>query len=164
MSIVILEPKKAHLLVPHYFPEFAQVHVHWIGDAIQQSHPLPPSSPPALSLSQHQGLFQQVSFLHQVTKVLEPLLQLHFLPLEWYHLHIWDYWYFSQQSWFQLVLHPAQHFAGCTLHIWVHMHIWVWASSRSWWWTGKPGVLQSMGLQRVGHNWVTELNWTLHIS
>ena len=37
---------------------------------------------------------------------------------------------------------------------------WVWVSSRSWWWTGKPGVLQSMGLQRVGHDWVTELNWT----
>ena len=36
---------------------------------------------------------------------------------------------------------------------------WVWASSRSWWWTGRPGVLQFMGLQRVGHNWVTELNW-----
>ena len=38
--------------------------------------------------------------------------------------------------------------------------IWVWASSRNWWWTGKPGVLQSMGSQRVGHNWVTEVNWT----
>ena len=36
---------------------------------------------------------------------------------------------------------------------------WVWASSGSWWWTGKPGVLQSMGLQRSGHDWVTELNW-----
>ena len=36
---------------------------------------------------------------------------------------------------------------------------WVWASSRSWWWTGKPGMVQSMGLQRVGHNWATELNW-----
>ena len=34
---------------------------------------------------------------------------------------------------------------------------WVWASSRSWWWTGKPGVLQSMGSQRVGHDWATEL-------
>ena len=33
------------------------------------------------------------------------------------------------------------------------------ASSRSWWWTGKPGVLQSMRLQRVGHDWVTELNF-----
>ena len=35
---------------------------------------------------------------------------------------------------------------------------WVWASSRSWWWTGKPGVLQSMGLQRAGHDLVTALN------
>ena len=36
----------------------------------------------------------------------------------------------------------------------------VWVSSGSWWWTGKPGMLQSMGLQRVGHYWATELNWT----
>ena len=36
---------------------------------------------------------------------------------------------------------------------------WVWANSRRWWRTGKPGVLQSTGSQRVGHNWVTELNW-----
>ena len=34
---------------------------------------------------------------------------------------------------------------------------WVWVGSRSWWWTGKPGMLQSMGSQRVGHDWVTEL-------
>ena len=37
---------------------------------------------------------------------------------------------------------------------------WVWANSGSWWWTEKPGLLQSMGSQRVGYNWVTELNWT----
>ena len=49
----------------------------------------------------------------------------------------WDYWMAS----------PTQ-------------RTWVWASSGSWWWTGKPGVLQSMGSQRVEHNWVTELNWT----
>ena len=36
---------------------------------------------------------------------------------------------------------------------------WIWTSSGSWWWTGKPGVLQSMGSQRVRHDWVTELNW-----
>ena len=36
---------------------------------------------------------------------------------------------------------------------------WVWVSSESWWWTGRPGVLQSMGLQSVGLDWVTELNW-----
>ena len=36
----------------------------------------------------------------------------------------------------------------------------IWVNSGSWWWTGRPGVLQFMGLQRVGHDWVTELNWT----
>ena len=38
---------------------------------------------------------------------------------------------------------------------------WVWVNSGSWWWTGKPGMLQSMGLQRVGHDWATELNGTV---
>ena len=37
---------------------------------------------------------------------------------------------------------------------------WVWVSSGSWWWTGKPGVLQFMRTQRVGHDWASELNWT----
>ena len=36
---------------------------------------------------------------------------------------------------------------------------WIWSSSGGWWWTGKPGVLRSMGSQRVRHDWVTELNW-----
>ena len=38
---------------------------------------------------------------------------------------------------------------------------WVWVNSGSWWWTGRPGVLRSMGSQRVGHDWATELNWNL---
>ena len=37
---------------------------------------------------------------------------------------------------------------------------WVWVDSRSWWWTGRPGVLRFMGSQRVGHDWATEMNWT----
>ena len=37
---------------------------------------------------------------------------------------------------------------------------WVWVNSGRWWWTGRPGVLRFMGLERVGHDWVTELNWT----
>ena len=41
---------------------------------------------------------------------------------------------------------------------------WVWASSGSWRWTGKPGVLQSMGSQRVRHDWATELNWMIRIT
>ena len=37
---------------------------------------------------------------------------------------------------------------------------WVWVNFRRWWWTGRPGVLRFMGLQKVGHDWATELNWT----
>ena len=51
------------------------------------------------------------------TGVVSGIVLPHFLSLVWCHLHIWGYWYFSQQSWFQLVLHPAQHFSWCTLHI-----------------------------------------------
>ena len=52
--------------VLHYLLEFAQIHVHWVGDAIQPSHPLSSPYPPALNLSQHLGLFQWVSSSHQV--------------------------------------------------------------------------------------------------
>ena len=59
------------LPVPHQLPEPTEIHVHWVGDAIQPSHPLSSPSPPACNLSQHQGLFKWVSSLHQVAKVLE---------------------------------------------------------------------------------------------
>ena len=63
------------LPVHHQLPEFAQTHVHRVSDALQPSHPLSSPSPPAFNLSQHQGLFQWVSSLHQVAKVLEFQLQ-----------------------------------------------------------------------------------------
>ena len=63
------------LPVHHQLPEFIQTHVHWVGDAIQLSHHLSSPSPPALNLSQHQGLFQWVSSSHEVAKVLEFELQ-----------------------------------------------------------------------------------------
>ena len=63
------------LLVHHQLLEFTQTHVHWVGDAIQPSHPLSSPSPPALNLSQHQGLFKWVSSSHQVAEVLEFQLQ-----------------------------------------------------------------------------------------
>ena len=59
------------LPVHHQHPESIQTHVHRVSDAIQPSHPLSSPSPPALNPSQHQGLFQWVSSLHQVTKVFE---------------------------------------------------------------------------------------------
>ena len=59
----------------HHLPEFDQTHVHYIGDAIQSSHPLSPSSPVALNLSQYQGLSQLACSLHQLVKLLELQLQ-----------------------------------------------------------------------------------------
>ena len=66
--------------VHHQLPESTQTHVHQVDDAIQPSHPLSSLTPPALNLSQHQGLFQWVRSSHQVAKVLE--LQL--ISLKWW--------------------------------------------------------------------------------
>ena len=78
------------LPVHHQHPESTQTRAHWVSDAIQPSHSLLPPSPPALNLSQHQGLFKWVSSSHQVAKVLEFQLQHQssvntqdWSPLEW---------------------------------------------------------------------------------
>ena len=69
------------LPVHHPLPESTQTHVHWVSDVIQPSHPLSSPSLPAFNLSQHQGLFQWVTFSHQVAKVLE--LQLQHQSFQW---------------------------------------------------------------------------------
>ena len=69
------------LPVHHQLTEFTQTHVHWVGDAIQPSHPLSSPSPPAFNLSQHQGLFKWVNSLHQVAKILA--FQLQHQSLQW---------------------------------------------------------------------------------
>ena len=61
--------------VLHYLPEFAQINVHWVSDAIQLSYARSPRSSPAFHLSQYQGLFQWVSSSHEVAEVLELPLQ-----------------------------------------------------------------------------------------
>ena len=68
-------------LVHQQLSELIQTHVHWVGDAIQPSHSLSSPSPPTFNLSQHQGVFQWVSSLHQVAKVLE--LQLQHQSFQW---------------------------------------------------------------------------------
>ena len=79
----------------NYLLEFAQTHVHWVDNAIQPSHPLSPTSPPALNLSQDQGLFQCIGSSHQVAKILEFQLQhqsfhwlfrVDFLWIDWFDL------------------------------------------------------------------------------
>ena len=66
-----MEYSKPGFPILHRLLEFAQVHVHWVDDALWPSHPLPPSSPFAFNLSKHQGLLQWVSSFHQGAKVLE---------------------------------------------------------------------------------------------
>ena len=66
---------------PSPTPTVTHTHVHWVGDAIQPSHPLLSPSPPTFNLSQHQGLFKWVSSLHQVAKGLE--FQLQHQPFKW---------------------------------------------------------------------------------
>ena len=75
--------------VLHYLSEFSQAHVHWVGDGIQPSHPLWPSS--ALNLSQHQGLFQWVSSSHQVGQIIGASASASVLPM-------------NAQGWFPLGL------------------------------------------------------------
>ena len=73
LSLTLCDPMDCSisgLHVHHQLPEFTQTHVHWVGDAIEPSHPLSSPSPPALNLSQHQGLFKWVSSSHQMAKIL----------------------------------------------------------------------------------------------
>ena len=65
------------LPVHHQLLDITQTHVHWVGDAIQPSHPLSSPSPPAPNPSQHQGLFQWVTSSYEVAKILEFQLQHH---------------------------------------------------------------------------------------
>ena len=76
------------LPVHHQTLEFTQTHARRVGDAIQPSHPLSSPSPPALNLSQHQGIFQGVSSSHQVAKVLEFILLSWYLFQAFYHILI----------------------------------------------------------------------------
>ena len=72
LSPILCDPMDCSMLglpVHHQLPEFTQIHVHWVGDAIQPSHPLSSPSSPAFHLSQYQGLFQWVSSSYQVAKV-----------------------------------------------------------------------------------------------
>ena len=86
-----------HFPVLHYLLEFLQAHVHWVNDDTQPSHPLSPPSPPALNLSQHQGLFQWVG-QNIGTSVFLPhsivlLLVDGFFPFLWERKVLWlQYW------------------------------------------------------------------------
>ena len=159
------------LPVPHYLLEFAQVHVHWISDALQPSHPCLPLLLP--SVSQHKGLFQWVGCLHLVAKVLE--FQLQHQSFQW-----------ILKSWYPLgftgLIRPIRFLASLVAQTVKSLPaMWeTWVQSLGWedplekkmaipsgilefssilaWRipsTEEPGGVQSMGLQRVRHDWVT---------
>ena len=104
-------------------------------------------SPPAFNLSQHQSLFQTVGSSPRYLNTMksETVFYTVFIVFTTVKGKLraggddrgWDGWMAS----------PTQ-------------RTWVWVNSGSWWWTGRPGVLQFMGSQRVGHDWATELDWT----
>ena len=94
-----MDCSRSGLPVLHYLLEFVQTYVHWVSDAIQPSHCLPPPSPLSLNLSQHQSLFQfKVSSLHQVAKILEPWFQ--HQSFKWVSN---EGWFFFRFYWFDLL-------------------------------------------------------------
>ena len=134
--------------------DLAQTHIHWVSDAIQPSHPLKSPSPPAFNFSQHQGLFQ-VSALH----------------IRWP-----KYWSFSFN------MSPSKGFpgssdskvSGCnsgdlgSIAGWenpLEKEMATHSSTLAWKipWIEEPGRLQSMGSQRVGHDWAPSLSMNIHI-
>ena len=84
------------LPIHHQLLESTQTHVHWVNDAIQQPYPLSSPSPPALNLSQHQGLFKWISSLYQVAKVLEFQASASVLPMNTQD------WSLGQTGWISL--------------------------------------------------------------
>ena len=118
--------------VLHHLPELVQAHFHWAGDAIQPSHPLSPSSPPAFNLSQHQGLFKWVSSLQQVAKVLVSV-STSVLPMNiqnWFPLR-WTDWISLQSKGLSRVFSNTtvqkHQFSGSHLSLLSnsHLHIWL---------------------------------------
>ena len=81
----------------HNVLEFVQIHIHWVSDANEPSHPLSPSSPAAFNLSQHQDLFQWVGSSNQVAKVLE--LQIQHQPIQWIFSFISNLFFHSGSYW-----------------------------------------------------------------
>ena len=102
LSTVIWEPKKTESVTVSTFPPF---YLSWSNE--NGCHDLS-----FFNVAFQASLFTFLFHLHQ--KVFSSSF---LLPLGWYYLHMWVCWYFSQQSWFQLMNQPAQHFTWCTLQL-----------------------------------------------
>ena len=131
--------------VLYHLPELAQTHVHCVGDAIQPSHPLSSPSPPALNLSQHQGLFQWVSSLHHVAKVLGVSASASVLPMniqDWFPLG-WTGWISLKSKGFSRVFSSTtvqkHQLFGAKISLRSNSHISTWLLEKPWLWTRWAG-------------------------
>ena len=130
--------------VLHYLPEFVLTHVHWVNDAIQTSHSLSPPSPPALSLSQDQGLFQWVGSSHQVAKVLELQLQhqsFHWLFRDWFPLGWTDLISLLSKGLSRVFSNTTiqKHlFFDAQPSLWSNSYIHTWLLGKPWLWLYRP--------------------------
>ena len=111
----------AHFSVLHHLSELAQTHLLWVSDAIQPSCPLLSPSPLAFNLAQHQGLFQWVSSLHKVAKVLE-------LQLQYQSFHLLISWLQSPSA---VILEPKKTVCHC-FHFFPHLFAMKWWDRMSW--------------------------------
>ena len=138
----------ARLPVHHQLPEFTQTHVHRVRDAIQPSHPLSSPSPPSSNLSQHQGLFQWVSSLHQVAKVLE--FQLQHQSFQWiFRTDFLEDWLFGSPC------SPRDSQESSPSPGWMH------ETSA----LGRPRGIGWRGRWKGGSGWGTYVNpWLIHVN
>ena len=131
--------------VLHQFPELAQTHVHWVGNAIQTSHPLSLPSPPAFNLSQHQGLFKWVSS-HQVAKVAKYWSFSHSIGpsneySDWYPLGLtgWISWQSKGlSSVFSNTIAQKHQFLSAQFSLWSNCHIHIWLMEKPYLWLDGP--------------------------
>ena len=132
------------LPVHHQLPESTQTHVHWVGDDILPSHPLLSPSPPAPNPSQHQSLFQWVSFLHEMAKVLEFQLLASVLPKDtqgWSPSN-WTGWISLQSKGLSRVFSNTtvqkHQFFGTQLSSQSNSHIYTWPQEKPQPWLDGP--------------------------
>ena len=121
--------------VLHYLPEFAQIHVYWVSDAIQPSHPLSSPSLLALNLFQHQSLFQWVGSSHQVAKVRTSASVLPVNFHGWFSLRLTgliSVQYKGLLRVFSSTTIWKHQFFGAQPSLWSNSHIRTWLLEKSW--------------------------------
>ena len=127
---------------------FGNLQIYWVGDAIQPSHPLLSPSPPALNLSQHQGLFQWVGSLHQAAKALERQLQ--HQPSQWIFRAGMAGLFSPQSRELSRVLSSAavqkHQFFGALHSSWSNSHIHTWQLGKPQLWLYRPLLANTKGL------------------